>query len=108
MVVKIQMTKVKHIDPYLFHFKKVYNTISLVSSREPMLIDFIKIYQNKEIPSYVELQKTYDELGYQPSSGQLITVHGEDDTFKSDPTLYSVIYRSSPDTEPSDVFLLRN
>src|SRR5690625_4166904 len=96
-----------YIEPYLFHFKKGVNTISLVSSREPMLIDFIKIYQNKEIPSYDELQKTYDELGYQPSSGQLIKVQGEDATFKSDPTLYAVNDRSSPATEPYDVSKIR-
>ena len=96
-----------YIEPYLFYFKEGVNTISLVSSREPMLIDFIKVYQNKEIPSYDELQKTYDELGYQPSSGQLIKVQGEDATFKSDPTLYAVNDRSSPATEPYDVSKIR-
>src|SRR5699024_11033245 len=96
-----------YIEPYLFHFNEGKNTISLVSSREPMLIDFIKVYQNEEIPTYTALKDSYEESGYQETSGHLIKVKGEDDILKSYPILYSFNDRSSPATEPYDVSKIR-
>lgn len=96
-----------YTDPYLFYFQEGINTISLVSSREPLLIDYIKLYQIEEIPEYKDVKQYYDEMGYVKTSGHMIKVQGEDATLKSDPTLYAINDRSSPATEPYDVSKIR-
>ncbi|MCK0472256.1 extracellular solute-binding protein [Halalkalibacter sp. APA_J-10(15)] len=96
-----------YTEPYLFYFHEGINTLRFVSSREPMLIDYIKIYQIEEIPEYKEIQQYYDEMGYTETSGHMIKVQGEHATLKSDPTLYATNDRSSPSTEPYDVSKIR-
>ncbi|MFA9456298.1 extracellular solute-binding protein [Halalkalibacter sp. AB-rgal2] len=96
-----------YTEPYLFYFHEGINTLRFVSSREPMLIDYIKIYQIEEIPEYKEIQQYYDEMGYKETSGHMIKVQGEHATLKSDPTLYATNDRSSPSTEPYDVSKIR-
>jgi ABC-type glycerol-3-phosphate transport system substrate-binding protein len=94
-------------EPYLFYFSKGSHTINLASSREPMVLDYLTLYQEEEVPGYDELVKLYQEQGYKKAENQLIKIQGEDATIKSDPTLYPGNNRSSPAVEPYDVSKIR-
>src|SRR5690606_11022260 len=49
--------------PYLFYFDKGEHTISLSAVREPVIIDYIELYQEEEVKSYEEVKKEYQSLG---------------------------------------------
>nr|WP_082967727.1 extracellular solute-binding protein [Paenibacillus oryzae] len=90
-------------EPYLFYLPAGKHTLTMVSSREPMAIDYLKVYQYDAPASYEEVKKEYEAKGYKETSGHLIKVQGEDAVYKSSPTLYPITDRSSPSTEPYDV-----
>lgn len=86
--------------PYQFYFKKGLNTLRLTSVREPMAIKNIELCGIKELSTYEEVKKDYENLGYSQTKGQVIKIQGEDAQYKSDPTLYPLTDRASPITEP--------
>jgi ABC-type glycerol-3-phosphate transport system substrate-binding protein len=90
-------------EPYQFYFSAGKHTMTLVSTREPMVIDSIKLHPYKSPASYEEMSKEYERKGYKEISGHFIKVQGEDAVYKSSPTLYPITDRSSPSTEPYDV-----
>jgi len=93
--------------PFLFYLTAGEHTIRLVSLREPMVLESLRIYQEEEPEDYETVRKQYEEKGYRPVSGQFVKVQGENASFKSDPTLYPLYDRSSPKTEPFDVAKLK-
>ncbi|MCJ8009937.1 extracellular solute-binding protein [Lederbergia wuyishanensis] len=107
MEVDLQDSEGYYTEPYLFYFNKGKNSISLVSSREPLLIDYIKLYQVKDIPTYEEVKAEYEKMGYKETDGVQLKIQGEDATLKSAPTLYSINDRTSPSTEPYDISKIR-
>lgn len=94
-------------DPYLFYFDKGTQSVSLSALREPMLIDYIELYQDTELQTYEEVKKNYDTQGIQPVENQYILVQAEDAVRKSSPTLYPLSDRSSASVVPYDVSKLR-
>ena len=64
-------------EPYQFYFSAGKHSIKLVSTREPMVIDSIKLHHYNEPPSYAELKQEYESKGYAETSGHLIKVQGE-------------------------------
>lgn len=94
-------------DPYMFYFSAGKHTLTLVSSREPMAIDHIKLYRYDAPAAYEEVKADYDSKGYKETSGHLIKVQGENAAYKSSPTLYPISDRSTPSTEPYDVSKIR-
>lgn len=94
-----------YLEPYAFQLKAGLNRISLVSLREPMVIDYIKLYQVEETPSYAEVSATYENRGNKQA--QVLRIQGEDASMKSSPMLYPLMDRSSPATEPYHVSKLR-
>ncbi|WP_210090979.1 extracellular solute-binding protein [Paenibacillus turicensis] len=90
-------------EPYQFYFSAGQHTVTLLSTREPMVIDSIKLHHYKSPPAYVEVAKEYEIKGYKETTGHFIKVQGEDAVYKSSPTLYPITDRSSPSTEPYDV-----
>jgi len=96
-----------YLKPFLFYFTKGKHTITLVSTREPMIIDYIKLYQEEEIPSYEEVAKQYEQQGIKPASGVMVKVQAEDAVLKSAPTLYPISDRASAATEPYHVSKIR-
>ncbi|MHA7965277.1 extracellular solute-binding protein [Paenibacillus sp. CAU 1782] len=94
-------------EPYLFYLPAGKHTLTMVSSREPMAIDYLKVHQYEAPASYDEVKKEYEANGYAETSGHLIKVQGEDAVYKSSPTLYPTTDRSSPSTEPYDVSKIR-
>lgn len=94
-------------DPYLFYFGKGTQSISLTALREPMLIDYIELYQDTELQTYEEVEKNYEDQGIQPVKNQYMLVQAEDAARKSSPTLYPLSDRSSASVVPYDVSKLR-
>lgn len=90
-------------EPYQFYFSAGQHTVTLLSTREPMVIDSIKLHHYKSPIAYAEVSKEYDPKGYKETTGHFIKVQGEDAVYKSSPTLYPITDRSSPSTEPYDV-----
>lgn len=94
-------------DPYLFYFDKGTQTLSLTALREPVLIDYIELYQATELQTYAEVQKKYEAEGLQPAESQYLLIQAEDAVRKSSPTLYGLSDRSSASVVPYDVSKLR-
>lgn len=94
-------------EPFAFYLSEGRHRISLVSLREPMAIDYLKLYQEESVPTYEQVKKTYEETGAQATSGLFVKVQGEDAVLKSSPSLYPINDRSSPGTEPYHVSRIR-
>ncbi|MBD2870186.1 extracellular solute-binding protein [Paenibacillus arenilitoris] len=94
-------------EPFSFYFSKGRHRLSLVSLREPMIIDYLKLYRHDDAPAYEQVAQGYGEKGYEPTEGVFVKVQGEDAAFKSSPSLYPLNDRSSPGTEPYHVSKIR-
>ncbi len=96
-----------HGKPYQFYFEQGVNTVTLQALREPMMIDYIELYQEKEVPNYAAVRRGYKEQGYQNAKDVLVKVQAEDAVLKSSPMLYPITDHTSPSTEPYDVSEIR-
>ncbi|UVI31822.1 extracellular solute-binding protein [Paenibacillus spongiae] len=94
-------------EPFSFYMTKGKHRIELVSLREPMVIDYLQFFQEKQLPSYEELAGGYDAQGYKVTNDVMIKLQGEDALYKSSPSLYPINDRSSPGTEPYHVSKIR-
>lgn len=96
-------------DSYKFYFSKGKHKIRFYSVKEPMLIEYIKLYQEEEVPSYKDVLNKYKSLGYESASSKvkMMKIQGEKATIKSDPTLYPVEDHTSPINEPYSVSKIR-
>lgn len=95
------------MDPYSFYFHKGYNTIRLVSLREPMAIGGIRLYQYKIPAPYEEVIRDYTKRGYGPAKEVFLKLQAEAAVLKSDPTLYPVQDQGDPTLEPYHPALIR-
>ncbi|MBO9604425.1 MAG: extracellular solute-binding protein [Paenibacillaceae bacterium] len=94
-------------EPYEFALTPGKHTLTLVSVREPMLVDSIRLFTAGSAPVYEEVKRQYAEQGYARPEDVLVKVQAEAAVAKSSPTLYPLADRASPTTEPSDVSDLR-
>lgn len=94
-------------EPFQFFFEKGNQKLSLTSLRESMAIDYIELYKEENIPSYAELEKTYESLGLNAAPSTILKIQGEHAVSKSSPTLAPISDRSSPSLEPYDVSKIR-
>lgn len=94
-------------EPYLFYFEKGEHVISMVSLREPMVIDYIELYREEETETYGQVRKNYEVKGIKPVQNQFIMIQGESAIVKSSPTLYPISDRSSPSVIPYHVSKIR-
>lgn len=93
--------------PYTFYFAQGEQLLTLSALREPMAIDYIELYQEKQPLSYEQVQAQYAANGIQAAQNQSIIIQAEDAIVKSSPTLYALTDRSSPSVEPYHVSKLR-
>ncbi|WP_409346502.1 extracellular solute-binding protein [Paenibacillus sp. MBLB4367] len=105
--VPLENAEGRYDEPYSFYFSSGKHVISLVSVREPMVIEHIKLYQTESIPSYKDVALQYEKNGYKPAKDALVKVQGEAAAFKSSAELYPRSDRSSPATEPYHVSKIR-
>lgn len=94
-------------EPYFFYFEEGVQTITLTSKREPMVIDYIELYQHVPAKAYQEIEQEYQEKGIEPTTGYFIQIQAQDAVSKSSPTLFPLSDRSSPTVEPYHVSKLR-
>lgn len=87
-------------EPFLFYFSQGTHTITLESTREPMVIKQLKLFQQPAPLPYEQMLKQYDADGIKETEGQLITIEGEASNAKSSPTLYPLSERSSAAVYP--------
>ncbi|MCU6712641.1 extracellular solute-binding protein [Paenibacillus sp. J5C_2022] len=103
----LQSSDGRHNTPYLFHFREGINTISLVSAREGLLIDYIALKQWEEAVEYDSVAASYEGNGYKDASDVFVKVQGEDAKLKSSQVIYPMMDRSSPATEPYHMSQIR-
>jgi len=94
-------------EPFSFYLTKGKHRIEFVSLREPMVIDYLQLFQEKLLPSYKELADTYSAQGYEETKDIMIKIQGENAVYKSSPSLYPINDRSSPGTEPYHISKIR-
>nr|WP_228552405.1 extracellular solute-binding protein [Gracilibacillus salitolerans] len=94
-------------EPYLFYFEEGTQRITLTSKREPMVIDYIELYQDPVAPTYEEKKSEYEQNGLKSTTDQFIKVQAEDAVRKSSATLFPLTDRTSPTVEPYHVSKLR-
>jgi len=83
-----------------FHFNEGINTISLHSVREPILIDYLRLYHKQTPPSYMEYMTNNAHRPNNVAPGTAVKVQGQNMFEKTSPTLYPIIDRTSPLTTP--------
>ena len=86
-------------DSFRFYFDKGINTVTLVSTKEPMKIGSIVLKQEETLPTYAEYLAEHSEAA-QVRTEEAIKIQGEDVLYKSDSTLYPIADRTSPLSEP--------
>lgn len=94
-------------EPYSFYLEQGNQTLSLSALREPMAIDYIELFQDREVRSYAEAKQEYEAQSLKPVTEPDIEVQAEAASAKSSPTLYPLSDRSSPAVVPYDVSNLR-
>lgn len=87
-------------EPFLFYFSQGKHTIALESTREPMVVKHLKLFQQPSPLTYDQVLQQYEAEGMKATKGQLITVEGEASIAKSSPTLYPLSERSSAAVTP--------
>ncbi|AZN42179.1 extracellular solute-binding protein [Paenibacillus albus] len=95
-------------QPYLFYFSAGKHEITLTSSKEPLVIDYLKLTKPVIPVSYDELAKQYQSKGYKPAEGAYLKIQGEAASLKSSPMLIPYNDRSDPAIEPYHASKLRN
>lgn len=89
-------------EPYMFYFEEGENEISLISIKEPILIDQLHIQSVSQTPTYEEYLAALKEKYGEPSLNNQTTgaMQAEKTAYKSSPTLYPLTDRSSSNTKP--------
>ena len=94
--------------PLSVYFTKGVHTISVVSIKEPMLINKIVLDHAEETPAYAEVKADWDAQGAKDSSGELITIEAEYATKTSSQMLYPTQDQASVDVVPASAKELLN
>ncbi|WP_153978912.1 extracellular solute-binding protein [Paenibacillus xylanilyticus] len=94
-------------EPFQFYFEKGTQDLTLTSLRESMAIDYIELYQEEDVPSYADLQASYETRSLKPATPVMLKVQAEQAASKSSPTLSPISDRSSPSLEPYHVSKIR-
>ncbi|MCQ2496901.1 MAG: extracellular solute-binding protein [Lachnospiraceae bacterium] len=84
------------------------HTISMVSLKEPMLINKLVLNNQGSIKTYKEKLEEYSSMGAKDSSNKCITIEGEFASKTSSQMLYPQQDQSSPAVSPSDAKELLN
>ena len=96
-----------YLEPYSFYFEEGRNTIVLYSRREPMLVDYLRIFQVDELPTYAEKEAEYKEKGYTEARDVFIKLQERDSTYRSESTISPMFDQGDPTMEPYHPALIR-
>lgn len=95
-------------EPLSLYLEAGKHTISMVSLREPMLINRLILSNAEEAKPYAEVKAAWDAAGAVDSSGTNILLEGEYATKTSSQMLYPQQDQSSPAVSPSSAKALLN
>ncbi len=87
--------------PLSIYLTKGTHTITMLSLKEPMLIRRLTLENAAATKSYAEVKAEQDGSGAKATTGQKITIQGEDATKSSSQMLYPQQDQSSPAVSPS-------
>lgn len=96
-----------YANPLSFYLHEGWNSITLASRREPVVIGQIEVISLTEHLPYASVQAHYAEAGYMPTRGISIKIQGEDAVRRSSPSLFPIHDRSDPLVEPYHHTLIR-
>ncbi len=88
-------------EPLSIYLEAGVHTISVVSLKEPMLINKLVLDSEGEIPSYDEVKAAWDAQGAEDTVGNVITIEAEYANKTSSQMLYPQQDQSSPAISPS-------
>ena len=94
--------------PLSVYFTKGTHTISVVSIKEPMLINKIVLDHAAETESYADVKAAWDAQGAKDSSGKVITIEAEYATKTSSQMLYPQQDQASAEVVPASAKELLN
>lgn len=95
-------------SPLAVYLTKGTHTITMLSLREPMLINQIVLSNASSAKSYADTKAEQDAKGATVTSGHKITIEGEKATRTSSQMLYPTQDQSSPSVSPSSAKELLN
>lgn len=95
-------------SPLAVYLTKGTHTITMLSLREPMLINQIVLSNASSAKSYADIKAEQDAKGATATSGHKITIEGENATRASSQMLYPTQDQSSPSVSPSSAKELLN
>ena len=95
-------------SPLAVYLTKGTHTITMLSLREPMLINQIVLSNASSAKSYADTKAEQDAKGATVTSGHKITIEGENATRTSSQMLYPTQDQSSPSVSPSSAKELLN
>lgn len=88
------------------YLKAGMNTLKLTTQGQSFYLNSLRVYQEKEIPSYKDIKAEYDKNGYKKAA-QTIKFQAEKTYEKNTSTIYPVTDKTSPLTEPSSSSKIR-
>ena len=88
------------------YLKAGENTLRLTTTGQSFYIGDLKIYQEKELPSYSDVKAVYDKNGYKKAT-QTVKFQAEKTFERNTSTVYPVTDKTSPLTEPSSSSKIR-
>ena len=94
-------------EPYCFYFEKGENTLTLVGISEPLALRAVRLEGVSDMTSYEEYLAGIGVPVTAGSMNWIDTIQGEDASLRSDPSLYPVYDRSSPNTTPYSIALTK-
>lgn len=96
-----------YMEPYYFFLNEGVNTLRLTSRREPMLIDYVRIFQAEEPRTYSRVLESHLKDGQSGARDVFIKLQERDSTVRSGPTLAPQGELGDPTLEPYDTVLMR-
>ena len=87
-------------EPLSLYLEAGTHTISMVSLKEPMMINKLVLSNEGETRSYAEVKAAWDAQGAKDTSGKKITIEGEYASKTSSQMLYPQQDQSSPSISP--------
>lgn len=95
-------------SPLSIYFEKGKHTITILSQREPMLLNEIVLGHHEDTQNYEQVKAKWDAQGIQVTSGQSIRLEAENANKTSSQMLYPRQDQSSPAVYPSSPKVLLN
>ncbi len=96
-----------YTSPLKYSLSEGEHTISINGISGSMVVRAIRIYSAPVAPSYSEVEKEYEKLGYKaPSDDAVIKIQAEYSSATSDQAIYAVNDRTSAINEPQDAAIV--